>query len=516
MLQTSRFVHFCTRNEDPLDDGDTTHPPNPLLLLLGLLLGLAHTVVGTTAARADEPVADKHGLRGDYYLQSRAGAFDFAELKATVVDPNIEMADLNPVFQTLTGRSDDVSVRWTGRIEPKLTQTYTFSMVGDNGYRLWVNNQLIIDHWVDDWDIEQVGTPIALEAGKKYDFKIEYFEHFGGANLRLRWQAPGLEKQIVPAEAFYLPEGFDPPGPESAAVDESGQTVTLDFAEDLAPLPQNAHQHLVTTVSGTAYPATSAALKDGDPSVVLLKLTYPVPMQAGNTVRTAYDGQGGITTAAGAPLEEYKQVGVANGSRYTLHTPWTDDVDARNPLPEYPRPQLRRDDWRSLNGTWQFAGAAQGEAPPFGKDLAEKIVVPFPVESLLSGVQRHEERMFYRRTFKVPGDWKGDRLLLHLDAVDWEATVYVNGKQVGTHKGGYDRFTVDVTDVLSRAASRSSSSPCTTRPTAAASRSASSGSTPAASGTPRSPASGSRCGWSRWRRPGSTRSSSPPTCPAAR
>ena len=74
-------------------------------------------------------------------------------------------------------------------------------------------------------------------------------------------------------------------------------------------------------------------------------------------------------------------------------------------MPEYPRPQLTRPRWQNLNGVWQFASAAAGETPPFGQDLAERILVPYPVESALSGIMRHEERMWYRRTFTVPANW---------------------------------------------------------------------------------------------------------------
>jgi hypothetical protein len=416
--------------------------------MLALLLTMAWQVVlsaTATATTAAEP-AERNGLRGDYYLSSQAGAFDFAELKSTIVDPSIELPDLNPVFTSLTGREDNVTVRWTGRIQPEFSEAYTFSMIGDNGFRLWIDGRMVIDHWVDDWDIEQVGTPITLEAGRKYDIKVEYFEHHGGAHLRMRWQSPSQAKEIVPSGALLLPEGFDPPGPRSAVIGSTGDTVTLGLAAPLAELPAGAAEHLGLTVAGTAWPITSAA-REGDSSIAL-KLAHPVPGQAGNAVRASYDGEGGIAFADGTPLEAYALVGVVNESEYTLKTRWTDEVNPDNPLPEYPRPQLTRDRWKSLNGTWQFAAAEAGEAPPVGRDLAEKIVVPFPVESQLSGLQRHEDRMFYRRTFTVPGNWKGSRLLLHLDAVDWESTVYVNGKQVGTHKGGYDRFSVDVTDAL--------------------------------------------------------------------
>jgi Concanavalin A-like lectin/glucanases superfamily/Glycosyl hydrolases family 2, sugar binding domain/Glycosyl hydrolases family 2 len=134
-----------------------------------------------------------------------------------------------------------------------------------------------------------------------------------------------------------------------------------------------------------------------------------------------------------------------------ISTPWTDQVGPDNALPEYPRPQLVRPRWQSLNGVWEFAGAAEAEAPPFGEELAERVLVPYPIESALSGIQRHEDRMWYRRTFSVPASWNvdsGHRLRLNFGAVDYDAVVWVNGSQVATHRGGYDGFSVDVTDAL--------------------------------------------------------------------
>ena len=151
--------------------------------------------------------------------------------------------------------------------------------------------------------------------------------------------------------------------------------------------------------------------------------------------------QAGLTTfAAGA--DQWKP---ADGPLKTL---WAKDVSPTNALPEYPRPQMVRKDWQNLNGLWQFQAAQAGEEAPFGKDLKEQILVPYPVESALSGVMRHEPRMWYRRTFDVPADWKGRHVLLHFDAVDWEATVYLNGKKLATHKGGYDAFGFDITGFL--------------------------------------------------------------------
>jgi len=131
-----------------------------------------------------------------------------------------------------------------------------------------------------------------------------------------------------------------------------------------------------------------------------------------------------------------------------LMTRWAKQVSPENVHPEYPRPQMVRQRWLNLNGLWQLAIAGPDEATPVGKDLAKQILVPFPVESALSGVAKRAERLFYRRTFQVPEQWKGQKILLHFQAVDWEATVLVNGKEVGTHRGGYDAFTLDITDAL--------------------------------------------------------------------
>ncbi|GAA4942313.1 hypothetical protein GCM10023224_25830 [Streptomonospora halophila] len=133
-----------------------------------------------------------------------------------------------------------------------------------------------------------------------------------------------------------------------------------------------------------------------------------------------------------------------------LTTPWTDDVSADNALPEYPRPQMVREEWRNLNGEWEWAPAQEGEKPPFGESLDRTILVPYPVESALSGIAEDTDRMWYRRTFTVPDSWKGRHVKLNFDAVDYKAEVWVNGTRVGAHRGGYDRFTFDITDALRR------------------------------------------------------------------
>lgn len=135
-----------------------------------------------------------------------------------------------------------------------------------------------------------------------------------------------------------------------------------------------------------------------------------------------------------------------------LKTRWARDVSPDHPLPEYPRPQMVRKDWQNLNGLWDYAIVAK-EQKNTPKTFDGKILVPFPMESALSGVMRmisETNRIWYRRTFTIPRGWKEKRVLLHFGAVDWESTVFVNGKTIGKHQGGYDAFGFDITDALDR------------------------------------------------------------------
>lgn len=132
-----------------------------------------------------------------------------------------------------------------------------------------------------------------------------------------------------------------------------------------------------------------------------------------------------------------------------IRTPWFDKVDRHLPLAEYPRPQFERKDWICLNGEYDYA--VTGDTADAPKKYDGKILVPFSVESELSGVGMAllpEQRLWYRRKFTVGKEFSGKEALLHFGAVDWQCSVWVNGKLVGEHTGGYNPFTFNITDVI--------------------------------------------------------------------
>lgn len=130
-------------------------------------------------------------------------------------------------------------------------------------------------------------------------------------------------------------------------------------------------------------------------------------------------------------------------------TPWGEALDREHPLPEYPRPQLRRNSYLNLNGIWEYAITKTAEKPAA---MQGEIVVPFSPETPLSGVGhilQPDEYLWYRRSVTLPeGFFRGGRLLLHFGAVDQRCTVWVNGQEAGSHIGGYLPFALDVTELI--------------------------------------------------------------------
>ncbi|MCM3700252.1 PA14 domain-containing protein [Paenibacillus macerans] len=247
------------------------------------------------------PVLGKNqGLLGEYYTNNGDMPFNFVEHKATIVDSQINFTNLDPVLQTWVGRQDDANVRWTGQIMAPESGDYTFYMIGDNGFKLWIDDQVVIDHWVNDWDKEQTSQPVTLEGGVKYKFKVEYFEDFGGSNLYLRWSTPNMLKDIVPATAFYLPENYT--GPISGNLEADGLTVSLNLMADLSDLPSALKDHLTVKAGGRGLKVESVE-QGAEPSVLKLKLEATVKPK--ELVNVVYDGQAGLKFAGGGSVDSF-------------------------------------------------------------------------------------------------------------------------------------------------------------------------------------------------------------------
>ena len=133
-----------------------------------------------------------------------------------------------------------------------------------------------------------------------------------------------------------------------------------------------------------------------------------------------------------------------------IKTKWAEQINPSAVLPEYPRPTLERSDWKNLNGEWAYAIREKGEVEPAAFD--GNILVPFAIESSLSGVQKNvgeKNELWYKRLFTVPSAWKGKQVKLNFGAVDWKADVFVNDILIGSHQGGFTPFSFDITPYLS-------------------------------------------------------------------
>lgn len=206
---------------------------------------------------------------------------------------------------------------------------------------------------------------------------------------------------------------------------------------------------------------------------------YPITEEAKNSMKESLQGDGINYIAILCTNDEggggqHLDVGIVTNVQFTadkqptelpdywvkgkgpLFTSWGDaisqqDIDQENILPEYPRPQLERTDWMNLNGVWDVRKGVLGQAEYPDTDVTFKVLVPFPVGSALSGLMKYSEdyeNIWYRRTFDLPAEWSGKKVLINFGAVNWEAEVFINGQNVGLHQGGYEAFSFDITDAL--------------------------------------------------------------------
>lgn len=152
-----------------------------------------------------------------------------------------------------------------------------------------------------------------------------------------------------------------------------------------------------------------------------------------------------VICASSAPVMGWEPAG------NHIKTEWGENLDPENVWQEYPRPIMERELWANLNGLWDYAITSVTSGQP--SDYEGEILVPFAVESSLSGVGRNigeNQALWYRRSFSVPASWKGNNIMLNFGAVDWKADIWVNGIKVGSHSGGYTPFSIDITPALKK------------------------------------------------------------------
>ncbi|WP_058308489.1 family 43 glycosylhydrolase [Gracilibacillus massiliensis] len=183
------------------------------------LIGMTMTIIIMIATfqlpidvHAADSTVDGKGLLGEFYKvepnpddREDINVFDFDDFRGERAVANLNGDSFVSVFNELSGTPDYNTARFTGTIVPEYTEDYTFFMEGDDGFRLWIDGELVIDFWEQKWEVEQTSTSISLEAGKHYDIKVEYLQGWGGSWLRMDWESTSQEREVVPESALYLP-----------------------------------------------------------------------------------------------------------------------------------------------------------------------------------------------------------------------------------------------------------------------------------------------------------------------
>lgn len=389
---------------------------------------------------AKEVQADAfNGLAAEYYTTRGSGTgVVFDQLKSKSIDYNINYGDMDGKLKDQTGKEDAAGVRWTGRIKVPETGNYTFYGLADNGIRVWVDGEQLINFWDGGlWDRPQTSKAVHLEAGRYYTFQTDYFEYEGGSHVTLSWSNDkGMEKKIIPATAFYLPEDYS-------------NVYISDFDISGANLTEGDNFDGHITVNGAAFTE--------DTTFELVKasgLSMDPPVKPEVLSVAADEVQMNLP---GLKAGSYKIKAVSGDTNVVskgmlIVQPSSSTVQTRS---ERPRADWERNEFVNLNGWWDFSFDPNEEGMENGWYQAdakmERVInVPFCWESPLSGVEdpNYMGQAWYQKKVTVDENWDGRKMFLKFGAVDWKCKLWVNGQEVGEHIGGYNAFEFDVTEYL--------------------------------------------------------------------
>ena len=381
-----------------------------------------------------------NGLAAQYYTTTGSGRdVVLQDLKSNTVDFNINFADLETKLQEQTGRADFAGARWNGRIQVEESGYYTFYGYADNGIRLWINGQQLINYWDGgSWDALQTSEPIYLEAGTYYDFQAEYFDYEGGSHVILYWSNDQsiTQREVVPNSTFYLPEDYQGTYITEYDTSEGNLTEGEEFDGHVTVNGRGFTEGMtfeVVKANGSSLsPQVMAEVESFSENQV--KLVIP-QLSAGTYKIKASEGNTNVVS-----------------SSYLIVRPGSESGQTRS---ERPRADWERSDFVNLNGWWDFSfdpnevGMEEGWYAA-DKEMEQTINVPFCWESSLSGVENPDYmgQAWYQRKVVVDESWAGRKMFLKFGAVDWKCKLWVNGQEVGEHVGGYNAFEFDVTDYL--------------------------------------------------------------------
>ena len=370
-----------------------------IILITVMLFGMI-PLSASAAPVANRPASDfvYNGLLGEAFLVQNSSPWGFTTARGTYLDTEINFGDMESILAVRTGVSDYAGMRWTGWIVPPQTGVYNFRCYSDNGSRLWIGNDgantgdALIDYWNSNWWWDNSSSPtswsgnITLTAGTAYYFRLDFFDATGGSNIRLVWRNDqGLEEQIVPASAYYLPDTYL--GPKLSSIDISNAQLDLDVGDTGG----------VITLNGAGLTGVTARLTtSGDREIGPLTILS----NSGSDIV--------VSVPAGLKAGLYKLL--VSGGGYEVTAPEMFFVSLNGSFserPEHPRPDWKREQWMNLNGWWDFnydpQGVGQTEQWQNNHNFTQKINVPFGWTTELSLVTNSGYRgeAWYQKSFVI-------------------------------------------------------------------------------------------------------------------